>query len=404
MKKQTPQTLFDLPETPAKRPDSTAVVPVNRKRRQSSEQLEPAPIHVQVAYQQSFFGTPENTGYTLDFWEAIPKFRLTHRRYHDKAKVWETSFRWQDQKIDVEITPALIRRNPDKDDLEAVIPGPREEVVWRVLIELAAEQSMNNPVMQYPQQKEDGPFAAKVCFSLNGLRDRLADRGKAYRISEIEEALIVLNGAKCKMTLPPGITLPGVKARDFSYYLPHLHLRGAKLEDGTTATTCIALLNPIATNAILQLRCWPIDNARVLRLAMPLARWLITRLSNRYRQANEANAITGQGYHLMLSTILTESGMIPEKRTRDSIDRVREALRELTAADYFSEWKPYTEDIVYTTIGSTRQRSIIDVKWTFFPSNNLSDHIINGNKTMSARRESLARAQRANHGLANGHK
>ena len=360
-------------EIPSQKDDSP------RKRRRKQDKLVPATAEVQLAFHTALTGTPENTGYTLDFFEAIPKFKLSRQRYTDKPQIWETTFRWADQEIPVQIYPALVQRDPKKPTLHAIIPGPREEIVWRVLIELAAEQAATSTVSQM-SQAEKVAFAP-VRFSLFGLRERLASRGKTYRVSEIRETLLVLKRAECSLSHPLGAPL-----EDYSNYISHLHFRGEKLEDGTIADSCLAYLNPMATSAILNFRCWPIDNARLLKLSLPLARWLITRISNRYRQADQMDILTGASYHLMLSTILRESGIEREPRLRNSIARVRAAIKECTEAGYFAEFKPYTEEIC-PAAGSNRKDAIADVKWTFFPSGVLIDNIVNGNDTMKSRKK-----------------
>ena len=162
------------------------------KRKKAVRKLVPVPPDApeQLAFYQSLFGTPTGTGYTFALWEAVPKFVLTKLRYHKQANVFETSFVWSDMTIPVEIMPALIRRNAASTVLEAVFPGSREELVWRILIEIAAEQSMP----QLYEAKVDKLRYGRVDFTLTGLRDRLAARGKSYNTGAVSYT---------HLTLPP---------------------------------------------------------------------------------------------------------------------------------------------------------------------------------------------------------
>ncbi len=187
-------------------------------------------------------------------------------------------------------------------------------------MELAAAQAATSTVSQ--NKDKQIPFAP-VRFSLNSLRERLASRGKAHTVAGNQKKGCLSLKSRAEISLDHPL---GAAFEDYANYLVTLHFRGEKTDESNIADTCIAYLNPVATSTILKMKCWPIDNDKLLRLNSDLARWLITRISNRYRQADQANVITGEGYHLALSTILTESGIVPEKRLRNSIDRVRAAI------------------------------------------------------------------------------
>ena len=78
---------------------------------------------------------------------------------------------------------------------------------------------------------------------------------------------------------------------------------------------------------------------------------LPTRMNNRFRSAEKCATFKGKGYFLTLSRILSESGLIPEKRVRNAIARVREALKELRAEGFLDRMKAYDEEISYEGIG-----------------------------------------------------
>ena len=67
--------------------------------------------------------------------------------------------------------------------------------------------------------------------------------------------------------------------------------------------------HPLATQAILELAFYPINQLRVGKLKRPLARWLTTRMSHNYRQARKNSFVQNDGYHISLKTILEERGL-----------------------------------------------------------------------------------------------
>ena len=346
--------------------------------------------------QRTFFavlyGTPQNTGYTIDRWESIPKFRLAHLRYQTaEIEAWETSFVLDSVEIPVSIEPGVVKRGNGKKRY-GVIPGIREELVWRVLLEMAAEQQRERGLFDRSGSAQDKQLNIYVYFTLDELRRRLEDRGKSYKLSELREALLVLHSAK--ITIPGRVLWPDDQGKANTTtplnYVSELYFKGEILPDGTVAHRCLAALNSFATAQIMQLRCFPVDNQAVIALCLPLARWLLTRLSHRFRQADQADSFTAtSGYNLSLATILAESGIQNEKRQRAVIERVREALNELHRAGHLQEHKPFDEDVRHAPATGRGRPAVSDVVWTLYPSYTLVDKIITGNTFVAQRREAL---------------
>ena len=84
--------------------------------------------------------------------------------------------------------------------------------------------------------------------------------------------------------------------------------------------------HPLATQAILELAYFPINQARVGSLKHPLARWLTTRMSHNYRQARKKGFVQKDGYQMSLKTILEERGLVPEARLRNNLRRGAKCL------------------------------------------------------------------------------
>ena len=124
--------------------------------------------------------------------------------------------------------------------------------------------------------------------------------------------------------------------------------------------------HPLATQAILELAFYPINQLRVGKLKRPLARWLTTRMSHNYRQARKNSFVQNEGYHISLKTILEERGLSRESRLWDNLKSVREALTEMKKRRILSEMQPFAEELIHAP--SKGRPKIVDAIWTLYPS------------------------------------
>lgn len=330
----------------------------------------------QMELWKGFFKKEDGFGYTLDFWENIPKFLLTRNRYFEKAAVHQKTFLHKGQHYSVKIKPAVITV---KDRAVLVFPGLREDAVYRVLLEMAADQFLGENLTEIWEGKDHHVVRAQP--ALKRLRKLLLERNNDYKISEIQEALKVMRWAGYEIKSENGFFL------DFSIlsFLGGHWLDNKKDKDGEKAFTVIEF-NSFLSEAIIAARGWPIDNQKVLSLKQPLARWITTRLSHNFRQAETGSAIIGKGYTLSLTAILEESGMEREPRLRDTLARIRNALNEMKEADLLANWKPYEEILIHDSRNGKGRKQIVDAKWILFPSNNFVQDIICGNQKMGQRK------------------
>ena len=367
--------LFPLPSTDPKLPESKKV-----KRK-----LTPRPLNApdQLAFFQALHGTPVGIGYTVAVLESLPRFVLGGKlRYTRQAKLYRTGYKVGDQHYPAWIVPALVQRDKDSDELFAVLPGQREELVMRVLIEMFAEQHMSRLYEARIAELRYG----RINLTLTDLQTRLRARNKEYKISELRESLIVMKRAESHVKCPG---VPDI----YDNYLTSVYFAGETLDDGETLTHCVVFLNPATTAAILRLAVWPIDNDKVCRLNLSLARWLATRISNRWRQAKQGDAQALVGYSLLLSTILEEACLRTSGKTplKEYARRVRDALAELKEAGYLAVYpKSYDEELIYAQPNGGRP-AMVDVKWTIYLSMRFTDEIVAGCVEMDRRREEQKR-------------
>jgi hypothetical protein len=223
------------------------------------------------------------------------------------------------------------------------------------------------------ESDETNSKSIPIVFTLSQLRNELAAHGHAFKIDELREALDVLGGAMMR--------IEGIVNDDINGLAHPILLISYKRRRGDTTgdySYYTAKFHPLAVRAILAGAWQPINYARVMRLDLPLAGWIATRMNNRYRSAEKAASLKGKGYYLTLARVLAESGILPEKRLRDTVERVRIALAELQNEGFLDRLnKAYDEEITYER---TKGRSkILDVKWTLYPSTSFAEEIISGN-------------------------
>ena len=123
-----------------------------------------------------------------------------------------------------------------------------------------------------------------------------------------------------------------------------------------------------------------------MSMASPLARWLATRLSHRFRQASKTGFIENFGYTVSLETILNESGIARVSRLRDNVATVRQALAQMVKEEVLHAMRPFEETSKYAA--TKGRKKVVDVVWQLFPSRQFAEEIIQGNVHMSRLRHS----------------
>jgi len=219
------------------------------------------------------------------------------------------------------------------------------------------------------------------------LRRHLEELGHGFKLSEIKEALDILSHTFIKIRLETSDGEPGQTKRlrfmdgtILTNYTADFADRDPTGEDSRVAMT----YHPLATQAILGLAFYPINQLRVGKLKRPLARWLTQRMSHNYRQARKNSYVENDGYHIALKTILDERGLLREIRLRDNLKSVRVALTEMKQGRILSELHPFDEKPIYAP--SKRRPQVVDAIWTLFPSSEFVEEIIGGNKEMKKAR------------------
>jgi len=326
----------------------------------------------QLSLFDAFLSAKPEQSRTLDIWDLLPKFLFTHARESDGNLIEFNNVKIGEQVLKVSLSAAILSSDslpgdPDTGPKRSrmVFPGEREELVERALRKMAVQRQIGTGLAANKQKET----VVRITFTLSQLRRELEAAGHKFTIDQLAEALEVLGSAHIR---PCGL----IGDWEFSESRPLLTVsRKARRGDKTGRQWIYTVdFHPLAIRAILSGAWQGINYARVMELEEPLARWIATRMNNRFRQARswkERIRKGENGYALTLRMILDESGIRPDKDLRHTIKRVEKALKELCSDGFLERCE---KEISYDR---TRGRpKIVDVRWTLFPSINFASEIV----------------------------
>ena len=317
---------------------------------------------------------------TLNLFDAVPKYPFPTTRFVESSEPIEAAFTIQGRRYLAEVWPAQIKLASG--EVRLAFPGAREELVERALRFLAVQQLV---AMRITPSQKGGASGIAVEFTLSRIRRHLEELGHGYKVGEIREALDILSRTRIRLR---DVDAAAKKREVFSEDSILTRYAGdfAEGDQSGEESRISVLFHQLATQAIFEMAYWPINQRRVGELKAPLARWLTTRMSHNFRQAQKHAYVDGAGgYHIKLSTILAERGLVREKRLRDNVDTVREALKEMVAEKILNALRPFNESLEHA---ATRGRpQIRDAVWVLYPSSEFVEEIIRGNVEMGRARQ-----------------
>ena len=328
-----------------------------------------------------FFSADKNESRTFEIFDALPKYVYAKvRKAKDLTPITKTitlrrrseSGKQEELQVQVTLSAAVIKGQDGTG--QAIYPGAREELVERAIRKLAVQQVVNTGLHTVPQS---GAQIIRVSFTLYQLRKELTSQGHGFKVVELKEALEVLNKATVNLACSKDRTLHGISSAVFSNYT---YVYDEDDDSGQSSKVSVDY-HPLATQAIINLAFYPINYQRVMSMASPLARWLATRLSHRFRQATKTAFVDGGSYQISLETILSESGIARASRLRDNVATVREALAQMVKGNVLHAMRPFQEDLSYAS--TKGRKKVTNVVWQLFPSRQFAQEIIQGNVEMN---------------------
>lgn len=323
----------------------------------------------------------EENSRTLAFWDVIPWHLISHQRHGRPAKI--ITFRGvkidDRQEVTVHLTPALLPSTNEGGENRVIFPGVREELVERALRKIAVHDLSATKVQPNPQDKSQ---AVTIVFSLHQLRQELINTGHEFKLDEIREALQVMQ--RCHVAVESqGDSFVHGKAGPI---LPTFEFFADPADADGKRTLCRASFHPLASAAIIGELYYPINYVRVMTLVQPLARWITNLLNVRFRYATRGIGDQKRSFRLTLKRVLTDSGMQPEPRMRDNVERVRDAIKELQRSGFLDRGTTIEQIETLKYERTAGRPKISGAEWDLYPSDRFAREIIDGNQARKARR------------------
>lgn len=247
---------------------------------------------------------------------------------------------------EVTISPAKLKVGGQQ--IEAY-PGHQEQVVEEALRRIAIRKRRTSLVDGEPG----------VRFTLYELRQELKALGSTMSLQEIKRSIEICS--KCVISIQRvGETNP-----DFQSPIFPVRVLAKRLDDGDTIS--YVTFHPLVAGAIMRMEYRLLNLETSVKFRSYVTRWLHKRLTHRYTNAS----ISGNGYNILATTIIRDSGMTPYKQHRDSIRKVREAVSELKEHGILLT---YTSEDIKDSRGKLE-----DVKFVLTPSVEFVDEMKKAN-------------------------
>jgi hypothetical protein len=282
---------------------------------------------------------------TLELYDAIPKYFSSKKSMAELRqdgiflKSLKRRFRHRDDYFELVIKPARVM---DKDGQEKeYYPSHQEEIVEEALKKLACDR-LNGVFLN---------DTAGVQFTLYELDWELRRQGHAMKWADLITSLEICRGAGIEVIGPEG------KVEVKSSIFPVVALvNRAEWQQNPKQVRCYVQFNPLVTYSINKLAFRQFDYVTYMQLKNHLARWLFKHLSHYYIQAS-----WDAPYTILHSTIVDNSYLVNNARTRDQVRYVCEAFDELKGkVDVISQY--------HKKLIAGPRKKIEDVKYELMPS------------------------------------
>ena len=304
---------------------------------------------------------------TIELYDAIPK-HFSNPKQMDAMReggkylpILERVFRHRQETYTVQIHPARIKdRHGDEKEY---YPTPREELLEDALRKIACDR-LNGIYLDN---------MAGVQFTLYELHKELKRRGHDIKFWSLIESLTICHHAGLTLCNASGHVV--LKSPIFPILL--LSSRQDWVRQPKEAR-CYVQFNPLITHCISQLSYRQFNYGACMAYTHRLTRWFHKRLAHNYTQAGVINP-----YSIKMSTILRDSGTYQSPRPHDNVRRIDEALDELKA-----------DNVLQSTTAEVQRgprNSIVDVKYTLYPTLEFIHEVKKANRRMSKLCELLPR-------------
>ena len=336
----------------------------------------PAPVKQLELFAHFYGARRDEQSNAVPMWDSVPKYAMTRRqqlRMRDgkgglPVLSVDTVIGRQDPDRPTDgigcrmrLTPATIEVEPGV--FQQFYPSATEELVEMVLRKLVADTSLGE---HDPRQRRTW-----VSFSLSQIRAELAERGHARSLTEIKQALEIMNGCRLEIETDDN----GKRTALSAPILPMIGKVSRGEFDEDRSMRWSAQMHALVSAAINVIDYRQFDYGLHMSLKTQIARYLHMRIATNFR-----NAAVDTHYHLRLSTIARDSQLLHRKRLLDNLKVVEEALGELKAAGVLHEVEVEKE---------MRGKRIADAKFRLAASMQQINYTKAANKRVVESREEL---------------
>jgi hypothetical protein len=256
---------------------------------------------------------------SIELYDTMPKYYIggVEREKGDRVEslpILNRDFMHRGKPYKLDISPAAIHNKKSGKTIH-YYPSQREELVEDALRKIATKGS----AMQFDDK-------VGVKFTYYEVQQELKKMGHGYSIMEIKLAVEILGKAGIEIISKDDEV--SVTSNFFTWVGKETKEMGGK-------ERVIVMFHQLVTKSINRGDYRLFNYDKLMKMKMPLARWLHKRISHMFSQATVNNP-----YQIKLSTIVRDSGMKNYKTISERIRQIEKALNELIGSNVITKFVP----------------------------------------------------------------
>lgn len=303
-----------------------------RRKREKSKNFEryelTRPIQLSLFDLEPSEGSYSNS---IELYDFMPKYvwgkvERINDKFLDSIK---REFECRGKKYQLTMMPARLELEEGSREF---YPSKREELVEDALRKLMTERH---------GMMLDGE--AGIAFTLYQLQKELKERGHTYSYNQLKESLEILKKVDIE-----------IESEDAHLFFSPIETLGIK-GTGDESQTFVRF-SPLVTHSIKSGTYRMINYNKVMAYRSVIARQLHKRMSHHFTQASLTET-----YEILLTTIIRDFGLKPQKRLQQNLTEVDNAINEMKEKSVIINHK------AVKIFDSKPRTKLIDVKFTFQP-------------------------------------
>lgn len=328
-----------------------------RKKREKTKKFEQ--IEISKPIQFSLFELePEEDGYSqsIELYDFMPKYvwGKLNRVEGLFLKRIERKFECRGKSYTIKIDPAKVE-NPDGEARDYFL-GKKEELVEDALRKLMTERQ---------SLLLDGE--AGIAFTLYQLQHELKERGHSFDYDQLKESLEILRKVDIEIES---------EDKETRFFFSPIETLGLKGQNGETQT--YVRFSQFVTHSIKSGTYRLMNYDKIMGYRSVIARQLHKRMSHHFTQASLT-----ESYEILLTTVIRDFGLTPQKRLQQNLVEVENAIEEMKQNNVILSCK------VSKIFDSKPRTKLIDAKFKFQPHFDFIADMKRANARAKKVRESL---------------